>query len=120
MGLLLLTKVFVLQLIVIFILVVILKKTLNHLLIDSAIRELEFGEAEKTLPPGTGVAVISHKALKLKYKERIVKATQKRFGQSTQVAFKVDKHLWGGAIIAFGKRSIDCSLRDRMNRAFQR
>lgn len=104
------------QIVVASIVVLVLKKTLDNILIDSAIRQLELLSQEKK----TGVqavTVVTHKDLKVAYQERLKRATLKQLGAAAALSFQIDKSLLGGMVIKVGAHTIDCSLRDRLRQA---
>jgi len=103
------------QIVVAAIVVVVLKKTLDNILIDSAIRQFELLSEEKKAGVAS-VTVITHKDLKFAYQERLKRATLKQLGAAA-LSFQVDKSLLGGMVIKAAAHTIDCSLRDRLQQA---
>ena len=108
--------VFLAQLVVCAIVVFILKKILDNILIDSAIRQLELCNQGKKSSIDA-LTVISYQNLNTKNQERITRAALKQFGETAKPAFTIDRSLLGGMVIKVGSRIIDCSLKDRLRQA---
>lgn len=113
-------KVFLLQLIAIACIIFILKKILDHKLIEEAIRRLEIALHERRPQQSSPfvVKVISHKKLANRYKLKILKVTIKYLGENLKPSFETDRHLWGGLIVKLGDIVVDCSLKERIREAF--
>lgn len=99
---------------------IVLAHMLNTMLTDMAVRYIELwhpndGEDE---PAVRSVHVISHRALKTVYQDRIKKALGGNFSSDVQISFSQDPKIIGGVIVRVDERVMDCSLRDRIQKAF--
>ncbi len=108
-----LVQVLIPQLIVIAIIVLVLKKTLDKMLIDMAIKKLALLEYEKKSADPIQFIVTSHKELRPARQENIQKILTKNF-PGAQVLFHQDKKILGGIMIKYDQSSMDCSLRTRL------
>jgi ATP synthase F1 delta subunit len=107
----------VVQLVVAAIVVWALRSNLDNLLIEMAMKQFELRIRDKSTPI-SAVAVISHKALNAESQTKISKETLKNWGETVKPVFQIEKNLMGGVIIKVGNNVIDCSLRDRLHRAW--
>ena len=99
--------------------VFVLKKVLDNMLAELALRQFELvGREKKSLD--APLVVITHKGLNAKQEQRIVQVALKQFGAAAKPSFQVDRSLLGGMVIKVGSYLIDCSLKDRLRRASQR
>lgn len=117
MGIPLLLGVFAAQAVTVVIIVVILKKVLNIRLINMALRSFEAAVVPESAAADTRVVVISHRPLTEKVKSQIKTVAVKHFGVQAALDYQLKPDLWGGVIIQFGKTKLDCSLKDRLDRA---
>lgn len=113
------------QAVAIFIIVFFLLKILNQNLKDLAIRQLETGvivneggDDAAPRPDYSTIKVITHRPVQEIERERILKAVTKLTAGKTKPQFEVDKTLKGGMVLVLGPRVIDCSLANRLRRAF--
>ncbi len=99
---------------------IVLAHTLNAMLSDMAVRYIELWHPneDEDEPAVRSVHVISHRALKAVYQERIRKAVSRNFPSDIQMSFSQDPKILGGVIVRMDERVMDCSLRDRIRRAF--
>lgn len=120
MGLELLLKVFLLQIFLASIVIFALRKVLNNMLIDLAIRHfgLWMQRQQAHGQPAEKIVIISHKPLKPKYREKILKIMARYSGQIIQPAFEMDKSILGGLVIKGTGDAFDFSLKSRLNEAF--
>ncbi len=102
------------QLLVITIIVFILKKILDTMLLELAIKKFTFSEFAIKLDNSQQVIIICHKEPRSSWKEMFLKLAQKKLGQNTQMIFQNDKKILGGIIIQYGNLIIDCSLLTRL------
>lgn len=98
----------------------VLKGVLNNMLVDLAVRHLEFYRPADEPKKIEKVQFVSHKPLKKILMDRARHAVQKNFSSAVTLEFSVEKNIWGGAVVRLGEQVLDFSLRDRMIRAFQR
>ncbi len=93
---------------------------LNNMLADMAVRYIELWRTneEDEEPPVRLIHVISHRPLKPAYHERIRKALRKNFPSDLKIDFTQDAKILGGVVIRMDEKVMDCSLRDRIQRAF--
>ena len=91
-----------------------LKKKLDNILIDLAIRQLELYRGEKAIKVAT---VVTHKNLNPQYQEHLRRIVAKQLGESAVLSYQTDKSLLGGIIIKLGDQIMDYSLRDRLRQA---
>ena len=103
------------QIIVITIIVIILKTTLDRRLMEMAIRQLALLKNEKEIDR---VNIVSHLLLAKKYRDQMTQIIKKQFGDAAMVDFLVDVKIWGGLVIKSGEKIIDCSLKNRLQQAF--
>ena len=106
------------QLVVAVWVVLFLKKKLDGILIESAIKQLEYLGAEKKSGIKS-VAAVTHKNLDLKNQEQLKRTVAKQLGATTVLSFQIDKSLMGGVVLKLGNQVIDCSLRDRLQQAWR-
>jgi len=98
----------------------VLAHMLNTMLSDMAVRYIELWHPneDEDEPAVRSVHVISHRALKSVYHERIKRAVSRNFPADIQMNFSQDPKILGGVIIRMDARVMDCSLRDRIQKAF--
>jgi len=94
----------------------VLAHMLNTMLSDMAVRYIELWHPneDEDEPAVRSVHVISHRALKSVYHERIKRAVSRNFPADIQMNFSQDPKILGGVIIRMDARVMDCSLRDRI------
>ncbi len=107
-------KVFILQVIFAIIIVVILKKALDKMLIESAIKKLKVLRWEGTEKIPAKVTVISHHPLKEGDIQNIQKALYRKFHKTIPVLKEIQKSIKGGVIIRINGLNIDHSLASRL------
>ena len=107
---------FIAQIVAISFVVFVLKKILDHMLIDLAIRHLEYGQSKERRPVDL-IVILTHRRLQEKYKQRIAQIIRKYCSQETQAEYRIQKDIMGGIIIKVGGRMIDYSLKDRLRQA---
>jgi|GEM_PF-4473735 len=111
--------VLVLQGVVIGIMALILRGLLNRMLLDQAVRYLQAGSDVQT--QGVNVVTVqTASAAGAALRQRIQMAVCQRFPDSVTIDFQVCKKIRGGAVIHVGSHVIDCSLQDRLERAFHK
>ena len=103
-------KIFLVQAFIFASIIFILKKILDKMLIEAALREFNARDFKAV----SEVRVIVHKELALKYREITIKLAKGKCGDKIQVVFEKDAAIWGGMIIKCGGQVIDCSLIDRL------
>ena len=120
MGLVILLKVFVLQIIVASIIIFVLKRTLDNMLIDLAMRhfDLWLQRHQAHGKHGCEIILISHKPLKTIYKEKILKIIARHSSERLEPVFQLDKSILGGLIIKGDAEILDFSLKVRLKEAF--
>jgi F0F1-type ATP synthase delta subunit len=106
------------QLIIAAIVVFVLKKKLDQILIDLAVRQAEVTESQRKAGAQV-VTVVTHKSLIAKDQDPISRRLVKSFRTPVTVSFLSDPSIMGGVIIKFGNEVIDCSLRERLRQARQ-
>lgn len=106
------------QLIVVAFVFFVLKVVLNKMLIELAVRHIEFWKISEAKEVDR-ILILSHKSLKKVYIDRVKRAAAKIFAQNVCVDFQIQKSLLGGVVIYAGDKTIDCSLKDRLTRAFR-
>ncbi|HSV42935.1 MAG TPA: F0F1 ATP synthase subunit delta [Candidatus Bathyarchaeia archaeon] len=104
------------QSVVAIIVIAVLRVILNRMLLDLAVRHIEswnFSDAKKV----KRVIIFSHKPLNVVYRNRVQKVVDRNFSSDVVLEFKVERSLWGGAVVAVDDGLFDCSLKDRWHRA---
>jgi len=109
--------VLVLQGIVIGLIALVLRGLLNRMLRDMALRYLEVC-TEAQVQGVACVRVETAGTVDSAYRQRVQTAVQRRFPSPVTVDFQVRRAIRGGAVIHVGGHVIDCSLKDRLERAF--
>lgn len=109
--------VLVLQGVVIAVMALILRGLLNRMLLDQAARYLQAG-TDADIRGVDAVTVQTASAAGAAFRRRIQMAVRQRFPDSVTIDFQVCKKIRGGAVIHVGSHVIDCSLQDRLERAF--
>ncbi len=107
-------KVFFLQLFVAGIVVYVLKKILDHQLIDLAIKRFQniyLADDDQRL---TGIIVVSSKTITHRTHERLHGVALKKFGRPMEIIVKIDRGLRGGLVIKLNSTTIDFSLIGRL------
>lgn len=116
--------VFVVQAIVITIILVVLKKKLDHILIEVAAKQIEAGAFAENVNLGDAAplafVVTTHRTIRDTDRERFLKVITRSVPRPHKVDFQVDAGLWGGVIIRTAVKAVDCSLRERLRQAFGR
>ena len=103
-----------LQAVLIVIIFIVLLKTLNRHLTESALHQLELVFSKEIDPNLREIVVISHKDFSVQAKERIERAAFKRFGKNVSLVIQNDPRIKGGMIIKLNGLTIDCSLASRL------
>ncbi|HRZ39641.1 MAG TPA: F0F1 ATP synthase subunit delta [Candidatus Omnitrophota bacterium] len=93
---------------------------LNNMLADMAVRYIELWrpDEDEDQPAVRSIRVTSHRPLSADYHERIRKALSKNFSSELKISFSQDPKILGGVIVQMDEKVMDCSLRDRIQRAF--
>lgn len=99
------------------IVVVCLKKALDHQLLDLAYRQIDCWKPQDPARPVNQIILTTHKKLGLKDRQRFQRITLKRLGESVGLTFTVQKDLMGGAVLRIDDRVVDYSLKDRLRQA---
>lgn len=108
---------FLAQIVIGLIVVICLKKVLDHQLLDMAYRQIDYAKPQDNPSLVIQVTVISHKTLSFKNHERFRRISVKRLGSAVKLDFVVDKKILGGAIVKIGEKVFDYSLKDRLRQA---
>lgn len=107
------------QIIIGVIVILFLRKMLEDMLLDMCVRQFEYWlSTEGKKLTVKNALFTSYQPLKLFYSERIHKVINKFWGADNKIAFRVDRSILGGMIIDVGSQKFDCSLRDRLSKAF--
>jgi len=106
------------QIIAIVFVMFVLKIVLDKMLIDLAVQHVEVWKMSEAKEIDR-ILILTAKSLKQAYVERIKKATAKSFASNVVVDFQIQKSILGGAIIRVGEQIIDCSLKDRLQKAMK-
>ncbi|MDP2654062.1 MAG: F0F1 ATP synthase subunit delta [Candidatus Omnitrophota bacterium] len=112
-----LAQVLLAQLVAISVVVFVLKKVLDNILIETALKQLEWSRRGEQGPLTDAVTLTTHKNLRASSRARIVQYLKKHLKITADPVFQVDPKIWGGMIIQCGFRHIDFSLRDRLRQA---
>lgn len=112
--LIIILQVFLFQFIVIAVIIFILKKILDRMLIESAIKKFEFFDLDPQEQKPEKILVITHKKLKDKYHQKISAIVAKRLHRSIPVVSLIDKKIFGGMVIQVQDIKIDFSLISRL------
>jgi len=102
--------------IVLFILWLILQKNLVH----AALVQFDYWDGKPRDPALAEIVVTSHQELKETLKAKIIKLTQRKFGEKMAVVFRVDRKIMGGLVIRAGEKVIDFALKERLRQALGR
>ncbi len=110
MGLRILGMVFLAQAVVIGGILVFLKKTLDRRLRQDAVNAARRWIRGGGVAPEEVLIVVSHR--------RLAPSERRTFlSLCGRVDFRVDPGLWGGVVLSWGGRRVDCSLRRRLREA---
>jgi F0F1-type ATP synthase delta subunit len=96
----------------------VLKKVLDAMLIDLAMKHLQMLRREESSRHIGQAVVTSFKPLKAAAAARMRRAVAAALTPAAAVEFCVDRKLWGGVVIRAGEHVLDFSLRDRLKKAF--
>ena len=107
-------KIFILQIIVGAIVVVILKKALDKMLIETAIRQLEIFKVEEFGEGLSEVIVMTHKKIKELDYNKIALILYRRLHKRVNVVNQIVPDLRGGMIIKVKNITIDYSLKKKL------
>ncbi len=111
---LLIAEFFGAQIVLIAVIILVLKKTLNQQLVESAVRQLETlnpAEIDKDIIEITAVA---YSPLNDHFQERISNAATSKIHHAINLKVMIDKKIKGGLILKFKDQIIDHSLVSRL------
>jgi F0F1-type ATP synthase delta subunit len=100
---------FIVQVVFIGIIVLVLRKVLDGILIENAVKHFETMKTDENLRKIPEIVVLSSHGLSSAIQNRIQRAVKRNF-EAPKVVHKIDKSLKGGIIINLGKSIIDGSL----------
>ena len=112
--LLIFLKLFLMQLAVAAVVVFVLKKMLDHQLVEIAVKKFEackLGAEDQKL---NGIIVLATAPLKPSVQERLSQSAEKKFNRQMQLFVKKDKTLRGGIVIKLHSIVIDYSVTGRL------
>ena len=112
--LLLLGRIIVLQIVAVVIVLIILKKILDTILIDAAIRKIEALDPNRIDQSLKDVGVVTYKPLSETEQQRSLNAVFKKLKRTTRLCITRDKKIRGGVIITLHTLVIDYSLIGRL------
>ena len=110
---------FIAQVVVAIIVIAFLRWALEGMLVDMALRQIEYwlnteGKSESVKK----ITVVSYQPLKTAEVARLQKAMRRSWGEEGTISFQTDPKILGGMLSDAGTQKFDCSLRDRLRRAF--
>ena len=111
--------VFAAQAVVGAIVLVVLKKVLDNMLVDLALRQLDFFQRSTEKIPASSLTICFYKTLRPQDAQRLQKILQTSFGPGVPT-LQQDRRLLGGIFFKIGDKELDCSLRNRLKQALGR
>ena len=109
-----LLAIFAVQVVVAGIIIFVLKKVLDNILIENAVKQFEVLNPKEISQNLKEVIILVYKELKTAVKERIQQAAIKKLPGNVPIVFRIDKSIKGGIIINLEKVLIDGSLITRL------
>ncbi len=109
-----LLKIILVQIGIAIIIVFVLKKMLDNILVESALKRLDVLRLGEGADSPDEVTVITHKTIKTVNLRAIQRLVRRKWGPSVGIKECIDKRLKGGIVIKAESFCIDCSLMGRL------
>ncbi len=97
-----------------FIVILILKKILDHQLVELAIKKFEAIKLQPEDQKLSSILIISSRAISVAVHERIRLAAEKKFNRPISLVVKINKKINGGMIIQVNSAIVDYSVVGRL------